>query len=241
MAFADNVVLEAVRAPAAGSGPGGGVARVRHSSRLAAHADVRGPRRDVSPRETQLHHGVPAPHWASWPCCTGGAATGIGSASASPCRPSRCWRGNTTALNAEGGRRHSGALARDRVLRADRFRDARLAPRRHGAVPHGCGGLLPVGACGPPCADRLGHVSCRGRPSVICWPKAAAPGDGNFLWSGQLAAFVLFAASAVAVLRAAATGRRGCEPARAGLRCAEASSSGTSASGIQHLYATWLA
>ena len=32
---------------------------------------------------------------------------------------------------------------------------------------------------------------------------------GNFLWSGQLAAFVLFAASAVAVLRAAATGGAG--------------------------------
>ena len=29
-------------------------------------------------------------------------------------------------------------------------------------------------------------------------------GDGNFLWSGQLAAFVLFVATAVAVLRAAA-------------------------------------
>ena len=34
-------------------------------------------------------------------------------------------------------------------------------------------------------------------------------GAGNFLWSGQLAAFVLFAASAVAVLRAAVTGGGG--------------------------------
>ena len=53
-------------------------------------------------------------------------------------------------------------------------------------------------------------------------------GAGNFLWSGQLAAFVLFAASAVAVLRAAATGRRGRCARRAGSHCAEASSSGTS-------------
>ena len=63
-------------------------------------------------------------------------------------------------------------------------------------------------------------------------------GSGNFLWSGQLAAFVLFVASAVAVLRDAATGGAG------------ASRSGRFAvcgivflwhvtSGIQHLYSNW--
>ena len=65
-------------------------------------------------------------------------------------------------------------------------------------------------------------------------------GSGNFFWSGQLAAFVLFVASAVAVLRDAATG------------CAGVSRLGRFAvcgivflwhvtSGIQHLYSTWLA
>ena len=65
-------------------------------------------------------------------------------------------------------------------------------------------------------------------------------GSGNFLWSGQLAAFVLFVASAVAVLRDAATG------------CAGVSRSGRFAvcgivflwhvtSGIQHLYSNWFA
>ena len=64
--------------------------------------------------------------------------------------------------------------------------------------------------------------------------------DGNFLWSGQLAAFVLFAASAVAVLRATATG--GARVRRLGRF---ALCGGVFlwhvASGIQHLYSTWLA
>ena len=65
-------------------------------------------------------------------------------------------------------------------------------------------------------------------------------GDGNFLWSGQLAAFVLFVATTVAVLRAAATGGAG-----ASRLCRFALCGGVFlwhvTSGIQHLYATWLA
>ncbi len=63
---------------------------------------------------------------------------------------------------------------------------------------------------------------------------------GAFLWSGQLAAFVLFAASAVAVLRAAATG------GVAKGRLVRFTLCGGVflwhlASGIQYLYAMWLA
>ena len=43
-----------------GLGPAVCVARRGHSGRLAAHTGVRGPCRDVNPREAQLHNGVPA-------------------------------------------------------------------------------------------------------------------------------------------------------------------------------------
>ena len=81
--------------------------------------------------------------------------------------------------------------------------------------------------------------------------ESQRPGAGNFLWSGQLAVFVLFAASTVAVLRDAATagagGRRLREMPgaagvqRRGLRCAAASclwhvDDDETASGIQHVY-----
>ena len=63
---------------------------------------------------------------------------------------------------------------------------------------------------------------------------------GNFLWSGQLAAFVLFAASAVAVLRVAATG--GADPRRLGrFALCGCVFLWHVASGIQYLYSMWLA
>ena len=65
-------------------------------------------------------------------------------------------------------------------------------------------------------------------------------GAGNFLWSGQLAAFVLFAASAVAVLRAAATGGAGMSRLGRFALCGGVFLWHV-ASGIQHLYATWFA
>ena len=65
------------------------------------------------------------------------------------------------------------------------------------------------------------------------------PGTGNFLWSGQLAAFALFAASTVAVLRDAATG--GAAASRLG-RFALCGSVFLwhVTSGIEHLYWSWL-
>ena len=68
--------------------------------------------------------------------------------------------------------------------------------------------------------------------------EVGRPASGNFLWSGQLAAFVLFAASAVAVLRAAADGgasRLGRFALCGGVFLWHVTS------GIQHLYVTWLA
>ena len=67
-------------------------------------------------------------------------------------------------------------------------------------------------------------------------------GTGNFLWSGQLAAFVLFAASAVAVLRTAANGGVGVSLSRLG-RFALCGSVFLwhVMSGIQHAYSTWFA
>ena len=64
--------------------------------------------------------------------------------------------------------------------------------------------------------------------------------SGNFLWSGQLAAFALLAASTVAVLREAATGGAGV------LRLSQFALCGSIflwhvASGIQHLYTSWFA
>ena len=64
--------------------------------------------------------------------------------------------------------------------------------------------------------------------------------SGNFLWSGQLAAFALFAASTVAVLREAATGGAGV------LRLSQFALCGSVfhwhvASGIEHLYTSWFA
>ena len=64
--------------------------------------------------------------------------------------------------------------------------------------------------------------------------------DGNFLWSGQLAAFVLFVATAVAVLRAAATGGTGASGPGKFALCGGVFLWHVT-SGIQHLYATWLA
>ena len=65
-------------------------------------------------------------------------------------------------------------------------------------------------------------------------------GAGNFLWSGQLAAFVLFAASAMAVLRAAATGRAGPNWLGRFALCGSVFLWHV-ASGILHLYSTWFA
>ena len=64
--------------------------------------------------------------------------------------------------------------------------------------------------------------------------------SGNFLWSGQLAAFVLFAASAVAVLRAAAAGGAGASGPGKFALCGGVFLWHVT-SGIQHLYVTWLA
>ena len=64
--------------------------------------------------------------------------------------------------------------------------------------------------------------------------------SGNFLWSGQLAAFVLFAATAVAVLRAAAAGGAGASRLGRFALCGGVFLWHVT-SGIQHLYATWLA
>ena len=62
---------------------------------------------------------------------------------------------------------------------------------------------------------------------------------GAFLWSGQLAAFVLFAASAVAVLRAAATGGAGASRLGRFALCGSVFLWHVT-SGIQYLYSTWL-
>ena len=64
--------------------------------------------------------------------------------------------------------------------------------------------------------------------------------SGNFLWSGQLAAFVLFAATAVAVFRAAAAGGAGASRLGRFALCGGVFLWHVT-SGIQHLYATWLA
>ena len=63
---------------------------------------------------------------------------------------------------------------------------------------------------------------------------------GNFLWSGQLAAFVLFAATVVAVLRAAASGGAGVSRLGRFALCGCVFLWHLT-SGIQHLYSTWLA
>ena len=65
--------------------------------------------------------------------------------------------------------------------------------------------------------------------------ESQRPGAGNFLWSGQLAVFVLFAASTVAVLRDAATaGAGGCRLRRFAL-CGSVFLWHV-ASGVQHVY-----
>ena len=64
--------------------------------------------------------------------------------------------------------------------------------------------------------------------------------NGNFLWSGQLAAFVLFVATAVAVLRAAAASGAGASRLGRFALCGGVFLWHVT-SGIQHLYATWLA
>ena len=64
--------------------------------------------------------------------------------------------------------------------------------------------------------------------------------NGAFLWSGQLAAFVLFAASAVAVLEAAAAGGAGLSRLSRFALCGSVFLWHV-ASGIQHLHFTWLA
>ena len=64
--------------------------------------------------------------------------------------------------------------------------------------------------------------------------------NGNFLWSGQLAAFVLFAATVVAVLRAAAAGGAGASGPGKFALCGGIFLWHVT-SGIQHLYVTWLA
>ena len=64
--------------------------------------------------------------------------------------------------------------------------------------------------------------------------------SGNFLWSGQLAAFVLFAATAVAVFRAAAAGGAGASRLGWFALCGGVFLWHVT-SGIQHLYASWLA
>ena len=66
------------------------------------------------------------------------------------------------------------------------------------------------------------------------------PASGNFLWSGQLAAFVLFAASAVAVLRDAATGGAGASRLGRFALCGGVFLWHVT-SGIQHLYTSWFA
>ena len=76
----------------------------------------------------------------------------------------------------------------------------------------------------------IGYLLAEGRQAI----------DGGFLWSGQLAAFVLFAASAVAVLRAAATGGAGVRPLGRFALCGSVFLWHV-ASGVQHLYTTWLA
>ena len=65
-------------------------------------------------------------------------------------------------------------------------------------------------------------------------------GLGNFLWSGQLAAFVLFVASAVAVLRDAATGGAGVSRLGRFAVCGIVFLWHVT-SGIQHLYSSWFA
>ncbi len=64
--------------------------------------------------------------------------------------------------------------------------------------------------------------------------------SGNFLWSGQLAAFVLFAASSVAVLLAAATGGGGASRLSRFALCGSVFVWHVT-SGIQHLYSSWFA
>ena len=66
------------------------------------------------------------------------------------------------------------------------------------------------------------------------------PAIGNLLWSGQLATFVLFAASAVAVLRAAATGDAGVSRLGRFALCRGVFLWHVT-SGIQYLYWTWFA
>ena len=65
-------------------------------------------------------------------------------------------------------------------------------------------------------------------------------GAGNFLWSGQLAAFVLFAASAVAVIRTAATGGGAASRLSRFALCGSVFLWHVT-SGIQHLYSIWFA
>ena len=65
------------------------------------------------------------------------------------------------------------------------------------------------------------------------------PGTGNFLWSGQLAAFALFAASTVAVLRDAATGDAAASRLGRFALCGSVFLWHVT-SGIQHLYWSWL-
>ena len=66
------------------------------------------------------------------------------------------------------------------------------------------------------------------------------PGTGNFLWSGQLAAFALFAASTVAVLRDAATGDAAASRLGRFALCGSVFLWHVT-SGIQHLYWSWFA
>ena len=70
--------------------------------------------------------------------------------------------------------------------------------------------------------------------------ESQQPAAGNFLWSGQLAAFVLFAASAVALLRAAATGGAGASRLGRFALCGGVFLWHVT-SGIQHLYTSWFA
>ena len=65
--------------------------------------------------------------------------------------------------------------------------------------------------------------------------ESQRPGAGNFLWSGQLAVFVLFAASTVAVLRDAATAGAGGRRLRRFALCGSVFLWHV-ASGIQHVY-----
>ena len=68
--------------------------------------------------------------------------------------------------------------------------------------------------------------------------ESQRPGAGNFLWSGQLAVFVLFAASTVAVLRDAATAGAGGRRLRRFALCGSVFLWHV-ASGIQYVYLTW--